>query len=364
MKIGILTFHCAHNYGAVLQCYALQETLKSLGHKVEIIDYKPNYLVSPYRSFYSKRLRGCNLLERVKAFVKEFLLMPKRIKRYNAFQSFIKNRLNLSRTVKGKDIPLQYDTYIIGSDQIWNPKITNGFDSVFFGNFNFAKNGRTYISYAASMEAKIIDKETEAYYRKALMNFDALSVREIQLKTLLQPLTEKNIELVLDPTLLADKKIWDKIAERPDIDRKYILVYEVRQDSNTERVAQQLAKEIDAEVIKITAGLNLCYSSNIKQCESPEKFIGWIKYADCIITTSFHGTAFSIIFNRPFYCLKLDDGADTRSASLLNSLSLEDRFIDKTSNLTFTSIDFSEANKRLANMQVKSLTFLINALEK
>ena len=362
MKIGILTFHCAHNYGAVLQCYALQETLKSLRHKVEVIDYKPEYLLAPYRKFSISRFGRRNPLKMIKACIRESLIMPRRIKRYNAFQSFITSRLDLSQTVKGKSIPSEYDVYIMGSDQIWNPGITKGFDPIYFGYFSFEKGEKVYISYAASMEAKEFDKEAENYYKKALINFDAISVREMQLKALLQPLTDKNVELVLDPTLLADRKIWNKIAKRPDFDKKYILVYQVRQDCNTIRIARQLAEKIDAEVIEVKAWLGLRFSSNIRQCETPEEFLGWINNAEYIVTTSFHGTAFSVIFNRPFYCVRLNYGGDTRSASLLKSLGLEDRFIDKEMTPTLSSINFTEANKRLEYLQAKSMTFLTKAI--
>ena len=363
MKIGILTFHCAHNYGAVLQCYALQEMLKNMGHDVEIIDYRPEYLLAPYRKFSVSRFRYGNLWLITKACIREFLLLVKRIRRYNAFQTFINKRFNLSSLVKGKAIPSIYDVYIIGSDQIWNPSITKGFDPVYFAYFDFKKGIKKYISYAASMETKELDEEAKKYCEKALMNFDAVSVRETQLKTLLQPLTGKNIELVLDPTLLADKKIWDAIAVRPNVNKKYILVYQVRYNVNTIRIARQLAKDIDAEVIEITAFPRICFSNKSKQCESPEKFLGWIKNADCVVTTSFHGAAFSVIFNRPFYCIKLDDDSDTRSASLLKSIRLENRLIDKSENPAFSPIDYSEANKRLEYLQSISTAFLTKAIE-
>lgn len=363
MKIGILTFHCAHNYGAVLQCYALQEMLKNMGHKVEVIDYRPEYLLAPYRKFSLSRFKRSSLLSIVKACIRESLLLVKRIRRYNAFQTFINKRFNLSPTVKDKAIPPFYDVYIMGSDQIWNPKITKGFDPVYFGFFNFDKENRKYISYAASMETKELDKESKDFIEKALMNFDAVSVREAQLKTLLQPLTGKDIELVLDPTLLAYKKIWDAIAIRPKINKKYILVYQVRYNVNTTRIARQLAKNINAEVIEITANLQMHLPNKNRQCESPEKFLGWVKNANCIVTTSFHGTAFSVIFNRPFYCIKLDDGGDTRSESLLKNLNLNDRMIGKEDIPTFSPVDYAKVNLKLKELKRESLDFLKTSIK-
>lgn len=364
MKIGILTFHCAHNYGAVLQCYALQETLRSLGHEVEVIDYRPEYLLIPYRVFSKSRFLRRNPFKMLKACIRESLLLPKRIKRYRAFQSFINNNLNLSQPVVANKIPSKYDVYIMGSDQIWNPKITKGFDPVYFGYFDFGKGNKTYISYAASMTARQLDSDSERYLKRALMNFNAISVREIQLKTLLQPLTEKEVVPVLDPTLLADKNIWDKMAQIPNCDKKYVLVYQIRRDANVIRIAQDIAKSMGAEVVEITAFPTLIFSNKNEQCLSPVEFLGWIKNAQFVVTSSFHGTVFSILFSRPFFCVKLDNVSDTRSISLLKNLKLEDRFIEKDEgNLKLSPIDYTEPNRLLLYLQTKSRTFLKNALD-
>ena len=136
MKIGILTFHCAHNYGAVLQCYALQEMLKGMGHTVEIIDYRPDYLRMPFDVINLHRIQSRNLLRLVKSIILETLSLSQRIIRHRKFDSFIKYYLNLSRSV---GISSDYDVYVMGSDQIWNPKITNGFDGVYFGYLPFPK---------------------------------------------------------------------------------------------------------------------------------------------------------------------------------------------------------------------------------
>ena len=188
----------------------------------------------------------------------------------------------------------------MGSDQIWNPQITKGFHKPYFGYFDFSKENRKYIAYAASMEASSLTQEEKAFYKKALDNFNAISVRETTLADLLQPLTSKKIETVLDPTLLANTDIWNSIVKRPLLNCKYVLVYQVRFDKNTRRIAQDIANQIGAKVIEITAWINWKFKKNVYQCCSPEEFLGWIKYASCIVTTSFHGTAFSVIFNKDY----------------------------------------------------------------
>lgn len=359
MKIGILTFHCAHNYGAVLQCYALQETLKQMGHNVEIIDYRPKYLLTPYTIFDKKRFLAKNPISLIKHCIKETLLLPNRIKRHKAFDKFINNRLNLSHRIIKRNIPNNYDVYIMGSDQIWNPKITQGFDPVYFGYFDFPKGNKKYISYAASMETNELNAEIRDLYIKALNNFDAISVREAKLAELLQPLTLKKIETILDPTLIADIATWKSIIKRPNIKHKYILVYQVRNNKNTMRIASEIANQINAVVIEVTSRLDIHFRKNRFQCTSTEKFLGLVKDAACIVTTSFHGTVFSIIFNRPFYCIQLDDNMDNRSQSLLKQIGLSERMIKKDDTPNFTKIDYNDRiNKCILKLREKSLCYL------
>lgn len=356
MKIGMLTFHCAHNYGAVLQCYALQEMLKGMGHTVEIIDYRPYYLRVPYDVINLHRIQSRNPLRLVKRAISETLSLPQRIIRHRKFDSFIKHYLNLS---KSAGISSDYDVYVMGSDQIWNPKITNGFDGVYFGYLPFPKVKKKYIAYAASMETEQLDSAEEDYLRKSLKNFDAISVRETQLATLLQPLTDKKVSVVLDPTLLADSSVWNIFFGQKPLNRKYVLVYQVRVDKNTLRIARHIASQLDAEVVAISSYPTCRKCCNLYQTESPQDFVNWIKHASCVVTTSFHGTAFSIILNRPFYSLALGTG-DTRSASLLKLVGLEDRLIDKTASPSFQEIDYTgiKVNERLERYRNDSRAFL------
>lgn len=362
MKIGILTFHCAHNYGAVLQCYALQETLKQMGHEVEVIDYRPQYLLSPYTILNKDRIISKNPLKFLKRIICEFLLLAVRLKRYKVFENFIQNNLILSSRVTKYNIPSYYDVYIMGSDQIWNPRITNGFDPVYFGLFSFQKGNRKYIAYAASMETKILDDQTKNTYKNILNNFNYISVRETQLASLLQPLTNLKINVVVDPTLLTNTITWDKFVQKPNLNKKYVLVYQVRMSNATLRIANKIAKQINADVIEITANINIKFKRNILQCESPENFVNLIKYASYIITTSFHGTVFSIIFNKPFYCIKLDDGEDTRSMCLLNSVGLNNRMINKDDNPILSEIDYEVVNNKISNLRNESINFLISSI--
>lgn len=361
MKIGILTFHCAHNYGAVLQCYATQEFLRSKGYDVEIINYRPRYLLDPYKHFNIRRIISKSPIRIVKNVIKELIVLSIRNKRWQGFEEFINNNLILSNKVTKESIPNSYDTYIVGSDQIWNPKITRGFDKIYFCNFPFVKGDKRYIAYAASMEAKALANNAIEHYRDNLGHFDAISVRENELLNLLQPLVDKPIEQVLDPTLMVSPQIWDRIQSNIKEKDRYVVVYQVRNNKNTIRIAEHIANQIGAKV-KILVAWPQIKMKDTSQTATPEDFVNAIRSAACVVTTSFHGTAFSVIFNRPFYTIKLNDGADSRSSSLLDSVNLKDRMIGINDLPTFTLIDYTSINNKLNELRKNSQDFLLNSI--
>lgn len=354
MKIGILTFHSAPNYGAMLQCYALQEVLKTMGHDVEVIDYRLDYRLRPYRLPNAQRFNPLSILKRIAL---KILTFRDRKILNKKFESFLRTYLVLSDRVDRNFIPNGYDVYIMGSDQIWNPKITQGFDSVFFGCFWFPKEDKKYISYAASMERTELSEGEKEFCSKVLDNFNAISVREKVLADLLQPLTARKVEVVLDPTLLLDKQVWSKIARHPKIKKKYVLVYQVRNGVNTMQIAKKVAEQINAIVIQVT-GSSPYHNRRKLQHESPTQFLGLIQHAACVVTTSFHGTAFSMIFNRPFYYVESADGHDSRAKSLLSGVGLEERIIQVNDSPIFNRTDYDMVNDKLTEWRIQSLKFL------
>lgn len=361
MKIGILTFHCAHNYGAVLQCYALQEALKGLGHKVDVIDYRPSSIRNNYEVISWHRIVSRNPIKLLKRCASEFLGLFNRVKRYRAFEHFIRQKLNLSFV----GISSEYDVYIMGSDQIWNPSLTDGFDPIYLGYLPFPKEGRKYVAYAASMETEALDDAKKSYLVSALCNFDAISVREKQLANLLRPLTTKKIHITLDPTLLVDPSVWfSLIQSHPLKNKKYVLVYQVREDNNTYRIARHIANQINAQIVTIAAYASWHCKDWLYQAESPEAFVNWIKHASCVVSTSFHGIAFSVLCERNFYYVSLGKG-DTRVSSLLGALGLENRMIGRTSLPVFQEVDYNQTmvEKKLDAYRKESFNFLMLSMQ-
>lgn len=350
MKVGILTFHCAHNYGAVLQCYALQEVLSGLGHEVEIIDHRPGFLTDVYSPFRLSRLKS----------VGEPVRLPLRIFRYAGFDRFMRRFLRLSAPAEF-GIPSRYDAYVIGSDQVWNPKITRGFYAPYFADFPFEKRSKRYVAYAASMESRSLSPGDKDFLARALGNFDAVSVRERPLKALLQPLTPKEVALVLDPCLLAGRDVWKRAMSGKLARGKYVVVYLTRFDSRVLEAAKGLAQSIHAKLVRLSPEVRL--GLDRYQCVSPSGFLSLMKHAECVVTTSFHGTAFSIMLGKPFYCFRLGDGWDSRSESLLETLGLAAHMVPPGSVLEVPEIDYSEANERLDALKRQSLDFLRDALK-
>lgn len=359
MKIGILTFHCAHNYGAVLQAYALQETIKSFGFQVEIINYQPNYLLEPYKPISLKIIFSGKIRIIIKKIILSIVLYPFRLKRWKMFNIFIEKNFNLSKKCTS-DIPSNYDLYIIGSDQIWNNRITRGFDMVYWGFFN--TNYRTKkIAYAASFgDIKNIFDEKQ-FLEKGLENFDGISLRENDYLEYIKTLSKKNVFKVLDPTFLLNNSIWDIKSIKPEITKQYVLVYQVISSKETLRIASEIAKQINAVVIEIPSSISMSnFRNNIV---SPFEFLGWIKYASCIVTTSFHGTAFSVIYKKNFYVINLENGSEKRSIDFLTSINLSNRIIDKYSSVNFDKIDYSKNTSLINKFKHDSFSFLNSFLK-
>lgn len=359
MKIGILTFHSAHNYGAVIQCYGLQEYLTSLGHQVYVIDYRPHYFDN-YKlpEFTITSLRG--LKKYIREKVKDIIIGRRRRRRFYSFDDFINKHLNLISYDSRSDYS-NFDAIILGSDQIWNPHITGGqFDDVYFG-----KNAKCkVISYAASSRFASLTEEQKKFFASNLRKIDYISVRETSLMNLLQPLVNVTITTVIDPSLLPDVQTYAKLCTPINTEKKYVLIYEVKRNEETSRIANEIAQSLNIEVIELASCASPRYiDKNIIQDAGPIEFLSYIKNATCIVTSSFHGMALSLKFQKDFYSVRQGTDADLRAESLLARLGLLERYVHLNSSVTFTKINYIDVIPKL-NMEISvSKDFLINALK-
>lgn len=361
MKFGIITYHRAHNYGAILQCYALSTTLTSLGHTVDVIDYYPDYFKEQYAIFSIKKFRKMSLKSKISYIRLLIMTYRTRSKRKKVFNAFI-NKLPLTRKQYNEQDCMfeKYDAIFFGSDQIWNPTLTFGEDKVFSGNFN--KNGAKFIAYAASTSPKLLNEEYKKYFNGIIERFNAISTRETSLCKYLNELVTNSARVVLDPVLLLSKEDWSKIAIKPK-EENYLLIYTVPQSDKVWQLARMIAKERNLKIIEIRPNVRTNNNSNILQTTSPEEFLGYFKYASYIVTTSFHGTAFSVKFNKDFATLKFGTHVDDRAKSLLGSIGLEERMVP-TDNLHIpqNNINYTSVEKKLNKLISDSTQFIENAL--
>lgn len=358
-KVGIITFHLSINYGAVLQCYALQHVLSSKGMDVDVIDYHPDFNKRGSSIIYRNAI--LNTLRKWYIELREY--SPKRYPWRKAFSTFVKTELKLSRKCSYKSIPATYDYYVVGSDQMWNYKITGELHPAFFADFKFEKGGKKYISYAVSMEEMELKQDLREQFIEYLNNFDAISVREDTLLQIIQPLTEKKVYKTIDPVLLADRCFWDEFAIHPDISERYVLVYQVRYCPDALRIARALADQIGAKVIELASNMNAPFAPETLGVQSPAEFVGWFKGAECIVTTSFHGTVYSMTFEKPFYMVNIGDGWDSRMVNLMQTCGLEDRIVRPDSAPVFSHIDYSHVNRILQEMRRESMDFITSFIK-
>jgi len=306
MKIGILTFHNADNYGAVLQCYALQEKLKELypDDEVSLVNYKCPRIEKSYIPKF-KILRPWTILHYFKLK-----------KLHQKFQDFRTKYLNI-----GSDDFSKYDLIVYGSDQIWNSHLTER-DLTYFGkNYNGHK-----IAYAASDGGEMT---YDSDVCKLLNDFSKISCREKSIAKKLQKVNlQLPISIVCDPVFLLPKDKWLKMAELPE-EENYVLTYKVRENLNFDSEAEKLGEKLQKKVIQIVyvKSLRKIFYKGQTMIEgiSPEQFVGYFAKADYIMTTSFHATAFSIIFDKPFFVLNIEKASE-RITDLLSELQINDRY--------------------------------------
>ena len=342
MKIGILTFHRAINYGAVLQAYALKSKLEELGNQVEVVDYKNEYFSKIYSVLYFKSFS-------LKDIILAFYNFPIRIKKNKRFEDFINKNLNLSREVNSqniKDIEEDYDLFVCGSDQVWNYRL-NDFDKTYF--LDFLSDSKKKNSYAASFGVSTIPVEHQREYKRLLSDFNNIAVREYEGLQIVKDLVGRDARVTLDPVFLLSKEEWEKIAEEPSIKDDYILVYKLNKTDVFE-YAEKLSKVTGLKVVVVQAKMRINKSFIAERTTSPEEFVGWFKNAKYIVTDSFHGLAFSILFNKSF-SVHLDKRAqnhNSRALTLLKLLSLEDRVgdVDEVEKI-FEAIDYGFVNETL-----------------
>jgi hypothetical protein len=365
MKIGILTYHRAHNYGAMLQAYALRTFLQDNGYVVDFIDYWPQYHNQQYALI--RPILGDTLKNRCINLFSAILTLRRRYKRRNSFENFREQYLGLSSvaqyTLKESTLHDVYDCVIVGSDQIWRNRYTSGkylgWDKTYFCQTISTCH---CISYAASMGVISLDDTERKQLTSYLKRFDTLLVREQSLCDLIKD-CGYSAEVVLDPTLLFTKETWNRVLPRTSYRRhSYVLYYELLPDANALSLATAKAAELGCELVILDANIHTIPRRRHIQYASPIEFMHAVRDAEFVVATSFHGTAFSIIFEKQFITIGLKDNAD-RVLTLLQAVGIPEHY--QTCPLdSIPVIDYSLVSQALNTLRHKSQNLLLDAINK
>lgn len=353
MRIGIITYHNTRNCGAVLQSYALMETIKKIGFSAKIIDYKCEEIDKAYIIKKPWELRG------VKEAVKWLLTVGINTKAQKKFDLFKKEKLVLTGAYDKNNITKinsQFDGFITGSDQVWNFNL-NGADENYI--LKFAAADKKKISYAASLGYKEIPEDYISLYKENLATFSGISVRETDGKTALECLGF-SCETVVDPTLLLDKGDYFEL-EADNKWGKYIFVYTVAVTPNIEKKAKELSKKTGLPII--WGHMSYKNYKGVKNIKSPfcDEFLSLIKNAEYVVTSSFHGMAFSIIYEKEFFFdLSVSkNNYNSRLTSLADTLELSNREIRVDRDmLNYEKIDYNRVNRLKEKKKEEAIKFL------
>lgn len=360
MKVGIITYHNAENFGAFLQCFALYKYLIENGYDVEVVDYRQKSIESNYKLINKDILKNKSFKQKLSGIKYLILNLKKKKTRKSNYQKIRKEYLKCSNPVYSfTDLSQEYDAIVIGSDQLWNINYTGGIDSIYWGLFD--KGDKKLIGYAISGNLHSVQKFDSKLLCQAINNFNALSVREQVLADAIFDKTNIRPIVTLDPTLLLPEDFWIQLAKKipPIIKKQYTLCYGVRIYNPNPRILYHKAQMINEESLPII-DLN---NNGMYFKYTPLEFISLIYHANYVITSSFHGLAFSIIFKKKFFLITYDDGDDSRACNLLKSLSLQDHIFSVGQKLEIKEYNYQKAFNKLQELRKTSSYFLTQNLK-
>ena len=364
-KICLITYTRSPNYGAALQLFATYKALEMLGCDVTVLDYQNVF--EARKKGVKFVLSGPTIKEIAREYISSYVFGVKRNAKRN-FDGFY-NTMKYSRPVTTVD-ELEgigkFDIFCVGSDQVWNPRITNGYDDVFILNKNLS--GRK-ISYASSMGSYVSKEYSDNDFIKAIEDFDRVSVREEIAQKYLCARITKSVKKVVDPTLLIGEDGWNRIIKENNIcfksDEKYVLVYALGGYFDKNRVvAEKIADMIGAKVYAITLSNRKKNTDKIITDATPFDFVRLIRDASFVVTNSFHGTCFSMMMKTPFYSVRYGDNP-ARAEELLTTYGLENRMIIDDNSLSdrlLCNDDLVNATKRIEQHVFDSVEWLRQAV--
>lgn len=350
MRVGILTFPNSPSFGASLQMRGLYRTLQILGCEAEVINYRNKYMSEKrhIRKENPVKNLAISILDyfgkkSFRNFEKQLVLFPKKI---------------INETCDLRQIADRYDFLICGSDQVWNPNIT-GEDLNYF--FSFSEDNSKKISYAASFGVDELNENFAKEVTSELKKFKSISVREERAAQIVHELLNVKCPIVLDPTMLIEQDEWRTCEKRiRGLPSNYIAKFIFNYDKNIERKIEELAKITGLPVVtvggtalsKLKKGL---YTGPI----GPSEWLYVLDHADYVVTDSFHGAVFSIIFHKNLL-VSMASTTNSRLRTLLHTFELDNRVI--TAVLPEDRIDYKTVQEIMMKKRKESLVYLKNAI--
>lgn len=361
IKIAVITRHAITNYGSLLQSLATQCVLEKMGHSCQIIDYirEDESLWQMERSILKRKPEwNGNLLKRLVyltlryipavipavAFEKERRHYLKLTQRYSS----------LKELIDGKP---EADVYMSGSDQLWGPVVDGSHDSAYCLSFTDEADRR--VAYAASFGASELPEEVQLHYRKWLSRYETITVREQQAVGILENI-QISAHQVLDPTLLVTGNEWLEMMKVCPKKGKYILVYQLHSNPRLDAYAKKVAQEKKLPLYRVSVSLHqMSRAGRLIWMPKAKQFLSYLSGAECLITDSFHGTAFAINLGVPFVNVYSSNGTQSRITSILDSFGLSERILTDENDIALANrpVDYARVHaiieqKRQASFQI------------
>lgn len=353
MKCYIITIHHIHNFGSVFQAYALEHFLKMNGYETEIIDYRPGY--------YDL---GRNKLKTAVGRVLNFIPYSKRKQK---FEKFISEHEELSdkRFINISELEAYYQAsqgvFISGGDQLWNNYHPCGNDDAY--KLVFTHSSRK-IAYGTSMGRDNFSDQELKQIASLTENFQKIMLREQSTVSMLQKYASTTVKHVIDPVGLLDVKEFEAVAIKPKINEPYAVMYLADSGDLLDHAIKLLSKKMGLKIVHICGFKKKCYCDYFIKDAGPEEILGYILYADFVLSASFHATMFSLIFQKQFATLLPGEQTNARINDLLEYVGLDNRIIHSKEELIQLEkeINYSYANQIVKEFREESRATLLNTL--
>lgn len=366
-SVGILTFHCSNNYGAMLQAYGLKRFLQSRRIRTDIVRYEPVYMTGrhwwiPYSPIKGLRGRIWGILNMWTGFLahlrmrKDFLRQRTNMNRFRFRYLVDKRRHKVLSEIGLRRLPYQY--YVVGSDQIWNPDITCGLRRAYFGAFKNIRKKKV-IAYAASFGGAALDPKYDEEFSKLIENVDAVSVREEAAVPYVKRLCGREVTAVLDPVFFLPKEAWQKVELTPKRER-FIFLYITEKNEEMTEYAKKLSEDTRLPVVEVRATMvGADAEFEVDHGAGPSEFLGYIDKADYVVSNSFHAVAFSIIYQKQFLAFA-HSSLGARVRNILKLHGLENRLYSKGEDTRIDApADWDEVRRKTKEQTKLAKEFLI-----